>query len=119
MIKKINIDYEDYYILYIKPESKDAKTKNNGDSPSSKSPSKNLKANNFNNQILYLNDITYMESIIQQTSLLPYYAPSLLINKSSLEYYDKMAMPYQKQILKQILLANAIKTVYSSCQGEV
>lgn len=47
--------------------------------------------------------------------MLPFYAPPLLPGNKELN--DKIASPASKNLLKEISLANAVSTVYSSCQG--
>lgn len=109
MAKKISIDEEDYYILYLRTAQKQAKTKNN----ISNSTAKILP------RFSHLNDLNLLESMIGQNTLLPYYHPPLEVTKEVYEQMEKVAAPALKKIILNLRRAKAIHTVYSSCQGEV
>jgi hypothetical protein len=112
MVKKVNIYREDYYILYIKEESLDNKSKKFESSPSRASS----KAQAAIPNLTYLKLIEY---ITDEAVMLPFYAPPLLPAGQNYEFYEKIAPPACKHLIREITLANCINTVYSSCQGEV
>lgn len=66
-----------------------------------------------------LNDITILEYLIGQNTLLPYFQPQIEVTKDIYDHLSKVASPALKNILSNFCLAKAINTVYSSCQGEV
>jgi hypothetical protein len=51
--------------------------------------------------------------------MLPFYNPPIMPIQNVPVLSDKIVSPATKNLLREITLANAIKTVYSSCQGEV
>lgn len=67
----------------------------------------------------HLNDLTILEYVIGQNTILPYYQPPVEVTKEVYEQLEKVSSPALKSILKSVCLARAIHTVYSSCQGEV
>lgn len=103
MVKKVNIYEEDYYILYIKEELVEG-NKGKGEGKG--------KAPTLLPGLSYLKLIEY---ITGEAHMLPFYDPPLLPGNRELN--DKIASPASKNLLKEISLANAVSTVYSSCQG--
>lgn len=79
MVKKVNIYREDYYVLYIKEDSLEAKSKRMD------SPNKNTnKVQSIPTQNLsYLKAIEY---ITDETTMLPFYSPPLL-PKHNIDFY--------------------------------
>ena len=102
MVKKVNIYEEDYYILYIKEDLVEGGKAKEGKG----------KAPTLLPGLSYLKLIEY---ITGEAHMLPFYAPPLLPGNKELN--DKIASPASKNLLKEISLANAVSTVYSSCQG--
>jgi len=70
MAKKISVYGEDYYILYLKNEQKTA-VKSKKPENSSKFLSQSMQ------KICQMNDLTFLEFIIGQNNILPYYQPPL------------------------------------------
>jgi hypothetical protein len=66
MVKKISVYGEDYYILYLKNEQKTT-LKSKKIESSSKLLSQSMQ------KICQMNDLTFLEYIIGQNNILPYY----------------------------------------------
>ena len=65
-----------------------------------------------------LSDMKLLEDIATPSRLLPYYS-SMALPPSTVEYLSKMGNAAQKSTVRNMSLAEAVYTVYSSCQGEV
>ena len=66
-----------------------------------------------------LSDMKLLEDIATPSRLLPYYSNSMALPPSTVEYLSKMGNAAQKSTVRNMSLAEAVYTVYSSCQGEV
>ena len=68
MVKKISVYGEDYYILYLKNEQKTA-------AKSKKTESSSKLLSHYMHKISQMNDLTFLEYVIGQNNILPYYQP--------------------------------------------
>ena len=110
MVKKISVYGEDYYILYLKNDLKSAvKSKKNENF--SKLTGQSM------HKISLMNDLTFIQYIIGQNNLLPYYQMPISLNKTLYDQIMKVGTPAMKKIADSINTSTATNTVYSSCQG--
>ena len=91
MVKKVNIYREDYYVLYIKEDTLEAKGRRTD------SPNKNTNKLHPTPNLTYLKVIEY---ITDETAVLPFYSPPLLPNNNNLDFYEKTAPPASRNLIR-------------------